>query len=693
MLLGLVACDDPSPTPVDATVIATPRDAGHVDATSHDASIPDVPAVHDAGMRDADAPDVGIADATPPDAGADVVEVIVTLDGVPTAGIRVLQGGTEDFVLSDADGRAFVTVDRSVPGENWILASHPQARIWGDQLLDDHVGPFEIALDMFSLADNPPYVFQDPGEPTRRPNTSQCSHCHQTIGDSWFESPHRTSASNPRLHDLYEGAAAALDETQCTERGGTWSRFNSRCELGDGVVDRLGGGFGACADCHAPGIDGALGGRDLRDATGVAKDYGVHCEVCHHVESIDLAQPAGVAGRLKIVRPLEDGPLSLGGGGFLPLTFGPDHDVPNPKMGTAQRDHFRDSTICAGCHQLDQAALVPGETLDPVRWPDGALPIHSTFEEWRTGPFGDAAPCQSCHMPPDPLVSNTADFQRFPFAQLGIQGGFIRPPGAVREHSWLGPRTPDSRILEHAAAIFINKSMQGGSLTAQVTVRNVGCGHALPTGEPMRSVILEVDARCGSTDQPATGGDVVPDFGGYVATQTGGDFSVWPDAQIGDVVRVVRRLRGYYDYQGFGPFGDGRFDIAGKGMPLEAYAGSATITAIAPTGELTFSAPLPSGERAYLIRGDASAGRPGFAFARVLVDAAGNRMVPHYLAVDVASDNRLLPQQSWTSRHTFDVSCNDPTVHARLVHRDVPREQTVLRGWTAHDTTMIEVSR
>ena len=63
--------------------------------------------------------------------------------------------------------------------------------------------------------------------------------------------------------------------------------------------------FGGCADCHAPGIDGALGGRDLRDATGRALDYGVHCDVCHRVDRVDLDAPAGVAGRLGLHRPSE----------------------------------------------------------------------------------------------------------------------------------------------------------------------------------------------------------------------------------------------------------------------------------------------------------------------------------------------------------------------------------------------------
>ena len=85
------------------------------------------------------------------------------------------------------------------------------------------------------------------------------------------------------------------------------------------------------------------------------------------------------------------------------------------------------------------------------------------------------------------------------------------------------------------------------------------------------------------------------------------------------------------------------------------------------------------------------AGRPGFGFARVLVGAGGERMVPHFAAVDVASDNRLLPQQSWTSEHQFQTPCEDPEVIARLIHRPYPLALARERGWEPADQVMVEV--
>ncbi|MCC6622972.1 MAG: hypothetical protein IT385_17065, partial [Deltaproteobacteria bacterium] len=85
------------------------------------------------------------------------------------------------------------------------------------------------------------------------------------------------------------------------------------------------------------------------------------------------------------------------------------------------------------------------------------------------------------------------------------------------------------------------------------------------------------------------------------------------------------------------------------------------------------------------------AGAPGFAFARVLVGADGARMVPHFLAVDVASDNRLAPGLTWTSRHTFARPCDAPTIVATLRHRAFPYALAVERGLARADVIMAQV--
>jgi hypothetical protein len=440
---------------------------------------------------------------------------------------------------------------------------------------------------------------------------------------------------------------------------------------------------GACADCHAPGIDGARGARSLLEAVGVAYDAGVHCDVCHHVESVDLtAAGAGIAGRLHIVRPSEpsNNPVF---GAFAPLTFGPRPDVANPRMGAVERFHFHDGTLCAGCHEYHQPVLVGA--IDTGRWPDGRLPIHTTYSEWRAGALNRVI-CNACHMPPDPTMGNSADIQADAKAQEGVANGFYRPAGIVKKHSFVGPRTGSSNMLRMAAQVSVQKRMEGDSVIATVRVKNVGAGHAIPTGEPLRALVVTVTAACGDEGQSAVGGDAIPSFAGFLERRTG-DFASWPGAQVGQRIRVVRRTGSFRDYAGVEPFGADR-SAADKGMPEETVVGEVTVT-----GADTFSAPIPAGDIAYRVNEQAAAGGPGMAFARVLADAEGQEMVPHFAAADVRSDNRLMPQQSYESTHVFRATCDDPTVTANLWYRRVPRWLDRERAWGIDDILMASETR
>ncbi len=681
---------------------------------------PPVPPL-DARPVDAASPvDVGMAEAAmvDPDLGPDAslewpaaVEVLVRLDGVPEADVLVMQGGAHVTYRTGADGRVTLPLDLDITGEVWVVASHPGARIRAVWLRPPVELLVEVELTRFDTTDNPAYVFQDPGTPEQRATTAYCAHCHRTLNDAWYASAHRKAASNPRVQDVYAGTARVAGAEACAEEGGRWQMGRApgggqqeRCYLGDGVLPALNpevcsegpcaepARVGGCADCHAPGINGQLGGRDLLGATELAYEAGVHCDVCHRVERVDLDASPGTAGALVLLRPSEPGAVSLGAGGLLPVTFGPSHDSANPKMGSVQRDHFRSGEICAGCHQQSQPVLVPGVEIDRERWPDGRLPVHTTYEEWRTGVLGEATRCPSCHMPPDPQAANGADLQLFPVAQVGVQGGWYRPPGAVRQHSWVGPRTAGSRMLQLAAALWVESTVVEGRLEAQVTVRNVAAGHAIPTGEPLRALLLVVEASCEGEALSAVGGDALPAWAGAVAEKGAGeDWSEWAQAEPGDRVRVVRETGAWHDYRGFGPFAD--WAPEAKGLPVVQVVGSALVESV-EAGRARFAAALPEGDRAYLVRGEeALAGASGFAFARVMVDARGRPMVPHFLAVDVVSDNRLLPQQAWTSTHAFQAGCATPEVRARLLYRPMPQWLAQERRWEVTDEVMAEVRR
>ncbi len=635
------------------------------------------------------------------------VTVFVLLDDVPTEDITVMQGGNPTRWATDAEGKVITQVDTSVPGDLFLMAIHPDARVLGD-FVYPNTTELTISLVSFDTSDNPDYIFKDPGVPWESHVIEKCAHCHLTIADTWYDTAHRTSAKNPILHDIYSGTAKAFDtESLCLERGGSWVEGKEpgtgaaimHCQVSTTVTGLTAisspGSNGNCADCHAPGIDGEIGQRDLLDAEGYGYEYGVHCEVCHHVESVDLAGGPGVSGSLKILRPSEPAPYP-GMGEFFPLTFCPDEDVPNLYMGCVPRGHFRESVFCAGCHELNQPSFVPEAPVDEARWPDGKIPVHTTYTEWGGSSVAEFMSCQACHMPSaDAEVTNTADLQFFGEANTGVTGGWPRPPGNVRLHTWSGPRSLEAYKLASPLNIAIEKSSDDDQISAAVTVSNSGAGHAMPTGEPLRSLILWVEAFCGTDKLQAVAGDAIPDFGGSVASKSSDeDWSLWPKATSGMIVTVVSATGEFHDYEGYGPFGDGTFSAAEKGMPIEHVVGSVTVVSVSSEGLVTFDQALPEGDKAYLLRSLPTdegavpmtlAGHSGFAFARVLTAPSGLRMVPHFVANDVASDNRIGPQKNWTSNHVFQATCDEPTISATLINRAYPYWLAQERGWDMRD--------
>jgi hypothetical protein len=108
--------------------------------------------------------------------------------------------------------------------------------------------------------------------------------------------------------------------------------------------------------------------------------------------------------------------------------------------------------------------------------------------------------------------------------------------------------------LSAAAQVHMSVRQDDSDLVVDVSVRNVGAGHALPTGEPMRSMILQVEESCDGESMGAVGGSAVPDFGGHLASKISGeDWTRWPGAEVGNVLRVVRRTGAWLECSGYGP--------------------------------------------------------------------------------------------------------------------------------------------
>ena len=699
---------------------------------------------------------VGCGDDVPPDTGPKVVDTgervkdseptefevigtVVDAAGVPIEAATVLVGGKDEtMVLTDADGAFSVWYTDTDLGQPAIVAGKQGYRAIGHEFFYPDT-PITLTLREVVPPDNVEYTYLDPGTGFDD-KQEDCSHCHTGFVQDFFSSKHAESAWNPLVQDLYAGVASAYSDAKtCADAGGSWAQgvepgtesAADKCYLDQGVLPDLNEScgdvgqltcddpalpdseapaeFGGCADCHAPGIDGEAGGRDLHDAVGLAYEAGVHCDVCHKVKEIDLEAPAGIGSRLLLGRPNEPGDGMMFE--WDPVYYGPLLDVPNVVMGGSYQPQFDESVFCAGCHEDTQDALLPGEALDSAVWPDG-LPIQSTYSEWLAGPFNqEATPCQFCHMPGDVERTNSVDITTV--ADQSITFGFPREPEDIRQHIFRGPLDGEPRLIDQAVYVSVALETVGDELEASVSVANVGCGHAMPTGEPMRALVLvvEVESSCGPFEP--TDGMTISDIGGALAQGTEGESVstdgaalTWPDvasiAAEGQVVRAVWPSGEYDDYAGVGVFGDGTFSAEEKGLEILTPAGQATVLSVdGDVLTLSESLELEAGDRVYL--GDAwtaevsdgqealhLAGASGYTFAKVLTDSDGARQVPHYRAVDIASDNRISPGTNALTTHRFAVpeGCSEADVVATLLYRPIPLASATPRGWESNDSVI-----
>ena len=70
-------------------------------------------------------------------------------------------------------------------------------------------------------------------------------------------------------------------------------------------------------------------------------------------------------------------------------------------------------------------------------------------------------------------------------------------------------------MLELSATLQLRAVKTDEAWHVNVTTKNVGPGHAIPTGDPSRHLLLEVDGDCDGSALRPKGGDTIPDYGGH----------------------------------------------------------------------------------------------------------------------------------------------------------------------------------
>lgn len=197
-----------------------------------------------------------------------------------------------------------------------------------------------------------------------------------------------------------------------------------------------------CLHCHSPL---AASNGDLALTRKVSWE-GITCDYCHSVQEVTPS-------RINPVAHVE----------FNGVKSGPSTDAVSPVHGTRFSKVHTTSLICSTCHEYRNSV---------------GFPVLTTYSEWEKSSYAKAGQqCQSCHM-------------------YGVEGKIVD----VRVTSASGHginvhRMPGSRSVEQlnrAIQSQIFTTRQADKVKVLVKLTNAGAGHFVPTGSPMRKLILEV---------------------------------------------------------------------------------------------------------------------------------------------------------------------------------------------------------
>ncbi len=211
-----------------------------------------------------------------------------------------------------------------------------------------------------------------------------------------------------------------------------------------------------CLRCHAPLME-PLGKTEqvLQEVLfGEVKSQSIGCTGCHLISELtfDPNDPKSVSHN----NPNEKFRVSLPKEGEKITFFGPFKDAVSPIHGTAYRDFFRKSELCATCHEYNNSGS------------GGETPCCTQYSTWRQSQAAKKGmTCQSCHMP------------RTPNQAIAV-GGPVRKEG-TSFHGFHGGRSPE--MVQKGAKLDVNMRKEGNRVILTCKVTNLA-GHNFPDGCP-----------------------------------------------------------------------------------------------------------------------------------------------------------------------------------------------------------------
>ncbi len=458
---------------------------------------------------------------------------VVRADAGPLPGAIVRVQLTGQSVIAAADGSFTLTtpVTGTTAGQPITVTAWAEGHYIGATVAHPDDEAIQIVLNPHYTTDNVAYDwFEEDG----LEGSAACGSCH-TAYVEWQQDAHSQTATNYRFLTLYSGTDIDGNESPLTG-------YTSDGKLAKPDPDQPyhGPGFkldnptraGNCATCHTPiaaklpTTDGCSwsgchsstvaqysdeiqAGASPRYLYGAAEE-GISCEFCHKIGDVRLGEdrlPYGDSpGILSLVlhRPEAGDDLFFG-----PLDDVLRTDVPEP------RDSYlplqSQSEFCAGCHYGIMGGVVGPRSMT------GGVEVYSSYSEWLDSPYSDPATgqtCQDCHMP-------RVDYDHFVFPE---KGGKARDYYQISNHTMLGP--DDEDFLRGAVTLTATAAVDDGRLLVDVNVTNSGAGHHLPTGTPLRHLVLLVQAvDANGNPLPHQAGPALPTWAGALAGQPGKVFA------------------------------------------------------------------------------------------------------------------------------------------------------------------------
>jgi hypothetical protein len=197
-----------------------------------------------------------------------------------------------------------------------------------------------------------------------------------------------------------------------------------------------------CIQCHAPTFHY---NPELEFDSALVEE-GVTCDFCHSVHEVDVENTSK--------------PFTVKWG---KLKRGPYKDTQSPIHETKHSPLFESGDFCGGCHQMLNL---------------NGLPIITTYSEWKEEYYkkGGDADCQDCHMP---LA-----------AGFTVSSKFKKTKRRLNLHTFPGGHSR-VQLLDALELKVLSESKLYGKMKVKLGLTNVGAGHYIPTGNPLRKVIVD----------------------------------------------------------------------------------------------------------------------------------------------------------------------------------------------------------